>query len=625
MRAAARYAAALLFVAAALVPTIALAGLLAPMRLFFLWSAVLITAILAGTGPALFATLLAIVAALAFVLEVHDATALVRLVLFAVFAGGISIAVGRARELSDRLLTSERRYRTLIESNPQAQSIWTATPEGKVTTASEWQAIIGDAADDPVHPDDGPRVRAHWQECLRTGEHYEEELRIRTASGRYRWFASKASPVRDMRGRIREWAGIISDIHDRKRLEDNAAFINRASELLSSTLASHDVMRRFAQLCVPALGDWCAIHLGSDEHYERLIAEHSDPARVAILDELDAHPRPQPEHDAIAQVLLTGRSQLVESMPEEILRASMNAEQFALVQRLGFFSWIITPMKARGRTVGTLTVVYGESRRRYSEADVPFVEELARRAANALDNARLFESAEEANRTKDEFLATLSHELRTPLTAILGWAEMLAMGAGDADTQRLAINTIRTSARVQGELIDDLLDLSGVVAGTLRLAIDDVDLGSIVQEAIAGARPAADAKGLHLELTNPDMHVIVRGDARRLRQVVWNLVNNGVKFTDRDGRVTITLTQTEHVASVTVTDTGRGIEPSFLPFVWDRFRQADSSTSRRYGGLGLGLAVVRHLVEMHGGTCHVESEGVGKGATFRVDLPIATP
>jgi signal transduction histidine kinase len=247
----------------------------------------------------------------------------------------------------------------------------------------------------------------------------------------------------------------------------------------------------------------------------------------------------------------------------------------------------------------------------------------ARLLEEASERKRLQEAAEAANRAKDEFLTTLSHELRTPLTAISGWAHMLEAGIADEATQKVAIGTIVQSAKAQAELIDDLLDISRVVAGTLQLRVAAVDLGRVVQEVVLAAKPAADAKSISLELVTPSQPVTVRGDDRRFRQIVWNLVTNAVKFTGRDGSVRVTLSVAVPQARIEVSDNGRGIEPAFLPYVWDRFRQGDSSTSREYGGLGLGLSVVRHLVEMHGGSVAVESAGPGRGATFRVDLPLA--
>ncbi|MCU1349476.1 MAG: two-component sensor histidine kinase, partial [Acidobacteria bacterium] len=294
-------------------------------------------------------------------------------------------------------------------------------------------------------------------------------------------------------------------------------------------------------------------------------------------------------------------------------------------------SWILAPMTARGRTLGVISVVTAESGRRFTAGDLPLVEELARRAAMAVDNARLFREAEEASHARDEFLATLSHELRTPLTAIVGWAGMLRIGGLDAATQRTGVDAILRSANAQKELVDDLLDVSRVVAGKMELTFDDVDLVRVAQEVVVSARPAAEAKQLVVDFSSGDPRLVVRGDDRRLRQIVWNLVSNAVKFTPAGGTVTVRIEQRGDHARLSVQDTGRGMDPAFLPHVWERFRQADSGTSRQFGGLGLGLAVARHFVELHGGTVEATSPGPSLGATFAIELPlpasrrIATP
>lgn len=527
---ASRYLLAVALTVVALLLTGALPAFLAPMRLFFLWCAILITAVVAGLGPALLAVAISLIGATYIIFgplgtfAVTGWTDFARLVLFAGFASGISYAVGL-------------------------------------------------------------RQRA--------------EQRAAALSAR-----------------------LSADNEMRRRQEERVAFINRASEVLSSSLGFEQTMRNLARLCVPAIGDWCGIDIATAEGYERLVVEHSDVARLQLVRELDRF-RPSPEADVIAQVIRTGKTQLIEEITDQLLIAATSSpEHLEMMRALGLCSSIIAPMVARGRTLGALTVVYGESDRRYSQEDVPFVEDLARRAAIAIDNARLYEAAESANRAKDEFLATLSHELRTPLTAISGWAHMLHLGMMDEQTSKLAVDTILRSAKSQGELIDDLLDLSRVVAGTLHLNIITADLTKIVEDAIVAARPAADARQLRIELTAVPS-VLVRGDDRRLRQIVWNLVTNAVKFTDEGGSVRIELSLRGSMARIAVIDTGRGIDPEFLPYVWDRFRQADSSTSRQHGGLGLGLAVVRHLVELHGGTVRAESAGAGRGATFVVELPLA--
>jgi PAS domain S-box-containing protein len=230
--------------------------------------------------------------------------------------------------------------------------------------------------------------------------------------------------------------------------------------------------------------------------------------------------------------------------------------------------------------------------------------------------------AEEASRMKDEFLATVSHELRTPLNAILGWASVLQMNLADPGATTQAAETIERNARAQNQLIDDLLDISRIITGRMRLEVQSVDVPLIIQAAVNAIRPAAEAKDIRLQVVLDPNVGMVSGDPSRLQQIVWNLLTNAVKFTPKKGRIQVHLERINSHVEITVSDTGRGISPQFLPFVFDRFRQADSSFTRTHGGLGLGLSIVRQLVELHGGTVEAKSEGEGHGATFAVKLPI---
>ena len=230
--------------------------------------------------------------------------------------------------------------------------------------------------------------------------------------------------------------------------------------------------------------------------------------------------------------------------------------------------------------------------------------------------------AEEANRMKDEFLATISHELRTPLNAMLGWAQVLRMGKLDEAAAARALETIERNARAQAQLIADLLDVSRIITGKLRLDIQPVELARIIEAALDSVRPGADAKGIRLDLALDRLGSPVLGDSDRLQQVVWNLLSNAIKFTPRGGTVTVRLRPQGASVEIQVSDTGAGIRPDFLPYVFDRFRQAESTITRSHGGLGLGLSIVRHLVELHGGSVAVHSDGEGTGATFSVHLPV---
>jgi PAS domain S-box-containing protein len=251
------------------------------------------------------------------------------------------------------------------------------------------------------------------------------------------------------------------------------------------------------------------------------------------------------------------------------------------------------------------------------------VRDLTDRQRAALEREQLYTEAQEASRLKDEFLGTVSHELRTPLNAILGWAHLLELKALDLDEsrQRLAIQTIARNAQIQVQLVDDLLDVSRIISGKMRLQIQSARLSEILQAAVDAVRPAATAKNLELRCSVGPPAAMITADPDRLQQIVWNLLSNAIKFSPPGGTVELRAEETDRAIELVVTDTGIGISPDVLPFVFDRFRQADSSTTRRHGGVGLGLAIVRHLVELHGGSVDAASGGPGTGATFTVRLP----
>ena len=231
--------------------------------------------------------------------------------------------------------------------------------------------------------------------------------------------------------------------------------------------------------------------------------------------------------------------------------------------------------------------------------------------------------AEAANRMKDEFLATLSHELRTPLNAIVGWAKVLRSGIADAEDMDEGLAAIERNSQVQAQFIEDLLDVSRIISGNLRLEVQRIHLTDVIEAALAAIMPAATAKGVRVHKVLDSLAGTAMGDAARLQQIVWNLLSNAVKFTPKGGTVQVRLECVNSYTSMSVVDTGMGIRPDFLPHVFDRFRQADATSTRRYGGLGLGLSIVKQLADMHGGSIRAQSAGEGQGATFTVTLPIA--
>lgn len=422
----------------------------------------------------------------------------------------------------------------------------------------------------------------------------------------------------------------------KKKEERRRDLLAKASRVLSGSLELEKTLRGVAGLFVPELADWANVYLLRDDGSLELAAcVHIDPSSESAVRATHARmPDPVRALTSERQPTAPGQFELLEQIDEDLVRQLSGGDQewLALSLSLDAKSRLSVPMVVSGRTIGAIALVSRRSERRFSAEDAPLVEEIARRAATAIDNARLFELAREerrraddANRLKDEFLAVVSHELRTPLNAMLGWANMLSRGTLPAEQTRKAIETIERNAKAQARLIEDLLDISRVITGKLRLDVEQFDIVRVIETAIEVVKPAAEARGVKVQpLLDRGLGEVV-ADPNRIQQAVWNLLSNAVKFTSKGGRVTVGLGRSDGFCTVTVQDTGAGIAPAFLPFVFDRFRQAEMSTSRQHGGLGLGLAIVRHIAELHGGTVEAHSEGVGRGATFILRVPVAPP
>ncbi len=417
--------------------------------------------------------------------------------------------------------------------------------------------------------------------------------------------------------------------------EERASLLARASAALAASLDGAMTLHNVARIGLPSLGDWCCVYM-LDESLERIdVVEvaHNDATRTDAIRGTITRSLASGLPDAVRAIVAAGRGHLECDLAGDTLRSIAHDDtHLALLESLGTRSWVGVPLVVQGRVIGALTFGSTAATRRFEAADFAFAEEIASRSAVAIDNARLFEAArrerarvEEANRAKDIFIATVSHELRTPLNAIVGWSRMLRSDSVPENKRARALETIERNAKLQTELIEGLLDISRIVSGKLRLEARTVYPCEIVDAAVEASRLAAEAKGVRLETRlDRDIGPIV-GDADRLIQVVSNLVTNAIKFTPKGGRADVALHREGDEIEISVTDTGVGIGREFLPYVFDRFRQADGATTRAHGGLGLGLAIVKHLVELHGGTIRAESEGDGLGARFVVRIPSAPP
>jgi len=431
-----------------------------------------------------------------------------------------------------------------------------------------------------------------------------------------------AAPLFNRDGTVRGAIGIFMDITVQRRVEEDQRFLAHASAFLSSSLDYEATLKALARLAVPMFGDYCAVDvLQEDGTFRRVDLVVDDPSRKEIGEALKQYPPKLTIAGPAVRAIRSGEPVIDNATgPEKAVRSAQSPEHLELIRRFGVRSFQMVPFRSRGQTLGLFTTG-SFTARQYNEHDLALAKDVALRAGLALDNAMLYRSAQEADRLKEDFLATLSHELRTPLNALLGWMHVLKMPTADDATRKRAVESIERNARAQAVLINDLLDVSRATSGKLRIEISVVNLPAVVLDAIDAMRPAARARDIEVNLSMGDLRGQIWGDADRLQQVMWNLLSNAVKFTKPGGRIDVTVEERRDTVTIAVADDGLGIDPAFLPHVFERFRQADSSTTRASAGLGLGLAIVRHLVDLHGGEVEVHSGGLDKGSRFTVTLP----
>jgi signal transduction histidine kinase/ActR/RegA family two-component response regulator len=415
-----------------------------------------------------------------------------------------------------------------------------------------------------------------------------------------------------------------------------ARLLADVSRALASSSDYEATLDAVAHLVVPAHADWCVVHLVERDGAQRRVAvAYADAAHAALAAETVRLPPTMNWLRETGDARTAGREArsilLTQATPALVEEIVVDDDDRRILLALRPRSLLVMPLVARGRTLGSITWLRIAAGAPYSGEDLGLAEDIAARVAFAVDGARLFRQAEHArseaeraNQAKDEFLAVLSHELRTPLTSMLGWLRLLRAGQLGPDRVAQALEVVERNTRTQAQLINDLLDVSRIIAGKLQLDLYPVDLTPIIEEAVESVRRDAEAKGVVLDLSTVPAAAVL-GDPLRLGQIVANLISNAVKFTPTGGRVQVRLAREGGEAVVTVTDTGIGIPADMLAHVFDRFRQADSTITRRHGGLGLGLAIVRHLTELHGGAVRVQSAGEGQGSAFTVRLPLAGP
>ena len=542
-------------------------------------------------------------------------------------------------ENSDDAIISKDLNGRILSWNPGAERLY-----GYTAAEAVGQSIT------MLIPNDRPDEEPHILEQIRRGErvHHYETVRMRK-DGSLLDVSLTVSPVKDAEGRIVGASKIARDITERKRAEAERSeqaeiieMVNRVGQMVAGELDMH----KLVQAVTDASTEITGAHFGSF-FYNVL----NEAGASYMLYTLSCVPReafahfPMPRATDLFGPTFRGEGTILINDVSKDARYGKNSPYYGMPKgHLPVVSYMAVPVISRsGEVYGGL--FFGDPKEGvFTERAARIVEGLAAQAAVAMDNARLYEAAQraraeaeqaarenerlyreaqESSRLKDEFLATVSHELRTPLTAILGWAHLLRRGGFNGDSTLKALETIERNARAQSQLIEDLLDVSRIITGKLRIDIRPVNPNAFIEAAIEAVAPAAEAKGVRIQRIMDTGVVTVAGDPVRLQQVVWNLLSNAIKFTPKGGRVQVRLERVNSHIEIGVSDSGTGIEPEFLPYVFDRFRQADQRSTRQHGGLGLGLAIVRHLVELHGGTVRAESPGSNQGSTFTVLLPVA--
>jgi PAS domain S-box-containing protein len=529
----------------------------------------------------------------------------------------LRLHLARVVESSDDAIISKDLHSTILTWNPAAERLFGYTADEAIGRSIRM-----------IIPPERQAEEDLVLSKIRAGEpvdHYETERQRK--DGSRLTISLTVSPIRDDAGRIVGASKIARDISEQVRLRNEAREHARHAESvgrLGAAIASTLDRETIAQTVTDLATQVTTAEFGAFFYNVR----EPDQGEVYMLYALSGAPKeafarfPHPRATALFAPTFRGEAVIRLDDVTQDPRYGRN-EPFSGMPpgHLPVRSYLAVPVRGASRQVlGGL--FFGHSRPGVFTAEQErFATGLASWAAVALENAHLYEQANRANRLKDEFLAMLSHELRTPLNAIVGYARLLRGKLLDAAKTASAVETIERNANALTQIVDDVLDVSSIVSGKLRLTVQPVDLATVLEHAVATVAPAADAKGVRVQPVLDAGVGTIAGDAARLQQVAWNLLANAVKFTPRGGRVQVRLEAVNSHVELTVSDTGIGIEPEFLPYVFERFRQADSTTTRKYGGLGLGLAIVRHIVEMHGGTVEARSDGAQRGASFVVRLP----
>lgn len=551
------------------------------------------------------------------------------------------------QEYADRPEQSENEYRNLVDISPQV--VWKARPDGHITYFNDYWYRLTECSPEEslgrhylsmVHPDDRAGMISVWQSSMAKREAFEAEVRIVSAPDQtFNWFLIRAVPEFDGNNEIHHWVGTGIDISSRKATERMLrSHVQMLEQLnhVSASVASELRLEPLMQVVTDAAVQATNAQFGAFFHTARNAegAEYSLYAISGVPRELFSK-FPMPRATAVFGPTFSGQSKRSDDITADPAFGKNSPNKGMPAGHLPVRSYLAVPVFGqKGEVYGAIFLGHANPSM-FSEQDEGMVKSIAMQASIGIVNSRLYEMteslleaerlarslAEREGQIKEEFLATVSHELRTPLNAIVGWSGMLAQRFSEDPALGKALAVIERNARAQTRIIDDLLTMSTVRTGKLDLHVAAVDLRRILREAVDNLKPASDAKSIRIVTDFGTDAAMVKGDTLRLHQVFWNLLSNALKFSQRDTQVQVSIAYKDAAFEVSILDQGRGITPEFMPYLFDRFRQEDGSITRQHGGLGLGLAIARSLVEQHGGQIFAYSDGVGTGAKFVVSLP----
>lgn len=539
---------------------------------------------------------------------------------------------------------SEEHFRFLVDTSPAL--VWTSRENQKFDyfnrswlefTGCQVEQAIGMKWIERIYPEDRKRFLEAYEKATAQRTEFEIDYRLMRSDRSYRWVLNRAKPRYSVDGRFVGMIGSSIDISDRKRAEEillenesRLQLLDAVGSTLSESLDYEQTLKRLTDLVVPRLADLCAVHIiESQSDVRRVALSYSNPETELWLNSMGENCPDQVDTTLYGpiKVIRTGSLEFISHGAELDLNPNSTAGLLTQVaNQEGLCSYACVPLRARGKVIGAITLLTTRTSQRHFKArDLRLFEELAIRAGLSLDNAKLYRDAQIANRAKDEFLATLSHELRTPLNVIQGQAEILKDEGGSMleDEIKSSAEAIFRNAKTQTRIISDLMDVSRIITGKMSFTPEPTDPAEAASSVIQPLKVTAQAKGIDLDYNFESAPSLIMVDPTRFQQILWNLVSNAIKYTHQRGRIWIRIFEEDSHSIIEVKDSGVGIDPDFLPHVFERFRQEDSSATRRFGGLGLGLSIVRYLAEMHGGFVTVESAGKNQGAKFRVILPLA--